>query len=495
MTNCLSHDLNLRKLSLDTSLFRRVYLVLISLEMIAFLDIISLILKSIVLIWGLFILVHNFFINKLAFKVRYKYILWSFLVLMIITSIVHTSIWFIPNIVIVYYTAICFFVFYGIYVQQSCEDTEKEMVFILKFFVYFGFIFGTLSILSLFMKQKIDFAGYYLGIYRNRLIGVYTNSNILAFSMIESIVACDILSDTYIKRKYKLKNMQNWKLFLFCIISCVCLFLSDSNASFVFLLVYFTIRFFCSTFFKSRARYVTKFIKSILMTLGFGIIMMSASFGVRDICQNYMSEVISGVHRHEGALKRKFETRSINIIASKGKEISREEYENSSAEDKYIADFHIGREHYEVSSGRITLFKQGLEIFKHNPWLGIGRANLGLYSKKYLKNGLIHPDLHNGYLTILVSCGIIGFLIFLVFSILVALDVCKYLFICTESDMFNTFSKLFSILVAYCSYCLFEKAILFDMTFMVGFFWSMLGYTMSYVYNKNYFDYKKLSIE
>lgn len=490
MINCLSNRIDLRKLSLDTSLFRKVYLILISLEMIAFLDVISLILKSIVLIWGLFILVHNFFINKLAFKVRYKYILWSFLILMIITSVVHISIWFIPNLVITYYTAVCFFIFYGIYIQQSREDTEKEMIFILKFFIYFGFIFGTLSILSLFMKQKIDLVGYYLGIYRNRLIGVYTNSNILAFSMIESIVACDILSDSYIREKYKLKNMQNWKLLLCCIISCICLFLSDSNASFVFLIVYFTIRFFCNTFFKNRDKYITKLIKSILMTLGFGILIMSASFGVRDACQNYMSEVISDVHKHENALKRKFETRSVNIIESKSKEISKEEYENSSAEDKYIADFHIGRENYEVSSGRITLFKQGLEIFKHNPWIGIGRANLGLYSKKYLKNGLIHPDLHNGYLTILVSCGIIGFVIFAVFSVLIALDICKHLFICANDDSFKVFSKLFSILVAYCGYCLFEKAILFDMTFMVGFFWSMLGYTISYVYNKNYFNSK-----
>lgn len=490
MNNYSLRNLDIQKLSLDTSLFRKVYLILISLEMIAFLDIISLALKSLVLIWGLFILVHNFFIQKLAFKVRYKYILWSFLVSMIITSIVHTSIWFVPNLVITYYTAICFFIFYGIYVQQSHEETEKEMVFILKFYIHFGLIFGAFSILALFMKQKIDFAGYYLGIYRNRLIGVYTNSNILAFSMIESIVACDMLSDTYIRDKFKLKNVQSWKLFLCSIISCVCLFLSDSNASFVFFIVYFTIRVFCNMFFKSKNRYITKLIKSILITLGFGIIMMSAAFGVRDACQNYMSEVINDVHKHEDMVKRKFESRSVNIIESKSKDITEEEYENSTPEDKYIADFHIGREHYEVSSGRITLFKQGIEIFKHNPWIGIGRANLGLYSKKYLKDGLVHPDLHNGYLTILVSCGIIGFSIFIVFSVLVALDVCKYLFICENNDSFSLFSKLFSVLVAYCGYCLFEKAILFDMTFMVGFFWSMLGYTMSYVYNRNYFDMK-----
>ena len=49
---------------LDSSLFRKAYLITLSFEMIAFLDIISLAIKSIILCWGLFILIHDFFIEK-----------------------------------------------------------------------------------------------------------------------------------------------------------------------------------------------------------------------------------------------------------------------------------------------------------------------------------------------------------------------------------------------------------------------------------------------
>ena len=113
----------------------------------------------------------------------------------------------------------------------------------------------------------------------------------------------------------------------------------------------------------------------------------------------------------------------------------------------------------------------------------MGRANLSLYGKKYLKNGLIHSDLHNGYLTILVCYGVLGFGIFAIITFVVALDVCKHLFKSTNKSYFGAFIRLFSALVAYCGYCLFEKSIIFDMTFMVGFFWIILGYAMAYIKN------------
>lgn len=478
-------ELKLRELSLDTSLFRKCYIFLITFEMLAFVDIISLILKSLVLIWGVFLIVHNFFIEGLAFKVRYKYILWSFLLLMIITSVVHMSIWFVPNLAITYYTAVCFFIFYGMYTEYSYEVLEKEMVFILKFFINFGLIFGTLSLLVLFCFQKTNFLGYNLGIFRNRLIGIYKNSNILAFSMIESIVACDILSDTYMVRKYKISNYKKWKVALCILINLICLFLSDSNASFVFLIIYATIRIFCNLFFKNYFQYPVRFLKSILITFGFCLVMMSVSFALRDSCQEYISILISDVHKYEDSLKQsQVYSEDLKINQESIPESKTEDSQiNADSQDNYIADFQIGRQDYEVSSGRITLFKQGIEIFRHHPYIGIGRANLGIYARKYFSNGLIHPDLHNGYLTILVSCGLIGFVIFMVFSFLVALDVCKSLLIAVGRDSFGVFCKLFSTLVAYCGYCLFEKAILFDMTFMVGFFWVMLGYTLSYISN------------
>ena len=234
-------------------------------------------------------------------------------------------------------------------------------------------------------------------------------------------------------------------------------------------------------FFKNKASYGIKFIKSMVFIIGFCVVSMSVSFALRDACQRFIGEAMSETSRQEILQEETNETGSsikesgITIV------VPTPEKAKGSSEEKKEEQFHIGREHYEVSSGRITLLKQGIEIFKHNPIMGIGRANLGLYAKMYLKDGLRHPDLHNGYLTILVCYGIVGFLIFAIFSFLVAVDVCKHMFECVNHNYFGVFTKLFSVLVGYCGYCLFEKAILFDVTFMVGFFWIMLGFTVSYM--------------
>ena len=475
----------------DASLFRKFFIIILSLEMLNFIDIISLALKCVIISWGVFILVHNYFIEKLAFKVKYKYILFCFLISMLITSIIHFSVWFVPNIVLILFTGICFFIFYGMYVSNSVESLESEMLFILKFFVYFAAVCGTISLALLLWKKEFTITqnyfgmtfNYNFGIFKNRFIGIYTNSNILGFSMIEAIVASDILSDSYLKDKYKEKIPNRTFLIFVQIISCLCLFLSDSNASFLFLIIYITIRVFCNMFFKNKWFYGFKFFKSVLITTGVCIVSMSVMFAFRNKSQvfieKFMNEIYTKESNSEQNKTKNTESQTnhngITIIVPDPETKSKNNQNTTSTE------LHIGREHYEVSSGRITLFKQGIKIFKHHPIMGISRANLNLYAKKYLPGGLIHPDLHNGYLTILVSYGIIGFMIFTVFSVLVAKDICKNMFYVINKNYFGIIMKLFSCLVSYCSYCLFEKAILFDMTFMVGFFWTILGYAIIYI--------------
>lgn len=464
----------LKQNMLDSSLFRKCYIITLSFEMIAFLNIISLAVKCLVLSWGLFILIHNFLIEKRAFNLDHKYLMWSFLVSMTLTSFVHFSMWFVPNLVLICYTALCFFVFYGMYSEQDVEKTEKEMIFILKFWIYFSVICGLLSLFVLIFKSDINLFGYNIGVYRNRLIGIYTNSNILAFSMIQSIVACDFLASSYISSRCKGKKI-SLRVLIFCVgINCICLFLSDSNASFLFLIIYCAIRVFCNLFFSREKIGGIHLFKSITIVMSFCLIMASGCFALRNLCQRYMSTAVNDIHRQEKFLKNKINNFDIvNPDTAVDSLIIPKEDDDP--------DMNIGRENYEVSSGRITLLKQGLEMFKHNPIIGIGRANLKLYSKKYLKNGLAHADLHNGYLTILVCYGMLGFTIFAIFSFVVALDICKHLFKSIHKSYFGVFIRLFSALVAYCGYCLFEKAILFDMTFMVGFFWLILGYAMVYV--------------
>ena len=105
---------------------------------------------------------------------------------------------------------------------------------------------------------------------------------------------------------------------------------------------------------------------------------------------------------------------------------------NDNEEESIEEAVEIGRDplsgSYDVSSGRITLLKQSLIMFKNHPFFGVGRGNIVEYGLREIPGGLRFSDFHNGYVTILVSWGTIGFIIFSSFALMLAIDMCKSLF-------------------------------------------------------------------
>ena len=78
-----------------------------------------------------------------------------------------------------------------------------------------------------------------------------------------------------------------------------------------------------------------------------------------------------------------------------------------------------GSELNQDSDIRLLLWKSGFEIFKENPWFGVGTGDISEeLLKKYEKYGLDlannhHYNVHNQYLDIAIKFGIIGLAIFL----------------------------------------------------------------------------------
>lgn len=451
----------------DPSIFRIVYVITLSFEMIAFADILALPVRCLTLVWGAGVFIRNYVYYPRAFRMKYRQLLWIFIFIGALTSIVNMSPDFLPNLVFVYHTVICFFIFYGMCAERSHRRLEKEMVFIFTYFILFSTIFSIIALGIVLFRAQVNIGSYYLGIFRNRLIGVYTNSNLLAFSMVVSIVSCDIMSVKYLRNKFKDSILPSGVLLFCSAINFISLFLSDSNASFVFIVIYFTVRIFYKCFSGYNDFKAFNLSKGGLLLAVCCMIMMSGSFALRGACQDMLALFINDVHKVE------------ETVPDDAPEVT----SGQPAVENYMHDVKIGRENYDVSSGRITLLKQALRLFKVNPAIGIGRGNLVAYGQKYIDGGLIFSDIHNGYVTILVSYGILGLTVFLMFSIFVAADMCKYLFKGKYRSDAGIYSRLFSAVVAYCAYSLFEKAILSEITFMVVFFWLILGYAASYMDN------------
>ena len=97
--------------------------------------------------------------------------------------------------------------------------------------------------------------------------------------------------------------------------------------------------------------------------------------------------------------------------------------------------------------------------------------------------------MHNGFLTLLVSTGVIGFLLFAIFGLRFIISVSRVLFMRKNSFYSDdALPCIFSFLFAYLFYSVFEKALLYDISFTVILFWLMMGYASCYIKKYKHHD-------
>ena len=102
------------------------------------------------------------------------------------------------------------------------------------------------------------------------------------------------------------------------------------------------------------------------------------------------------------------------------------------------------------------------------------------FSKRYGDLAIFLVDFHNGYLTVLVCAGLVGFILLGIFLVRFFASTTRHV-LRDESLQQKAFPCLFSFLWAYMVYSLVEVTLLFNFMFAVVFFWLILGYTSCYL--------------
>lgn len=446
---------------IDESYFRLIYITCFLLSTLCFLEQVCRILIPCIMVWGFYFIWKRFTSPHKMRNTRFHVSLLLFLLAGIFTTFLNYKDNFDGNLSMIYHAAICFFLLYGLHASGTKEEQSAEMYLIFHILTVFINIFAFAGLLFLLVFVRLDAWDYTIGLFDNRYTGFYTHPNIAAFTSVIGIIGSHLLCCKKGKQKEKYQ-LSRWFCFSGIFINMLTIWLADSNASFVYVCLYF---FFFYIFYKdigSQKKPLT--LRTITRIFLIFTLFVLGSYGLRIASQNTVRNVLGAMHR----------TTSVD---------STELTESSSVFPPMTEEIEIGRRNQsDISSGRLDSYKKALLLLQFKPLFGMGKENIIPYGDTYLYEGFLFFDLHNGYLTILLSCGIVGFYLFAVF-LFQLLRKSFYLWKKLpeiDREEKKILALFLSSLLGYGAYAMFERTLLFDITFMVIIFWVMLGYFMSY---------------
>ena len=455
----------------DSSLFRKLYIADLFFCNIAFLQIPAYVLLVFLFIWGVGLVIYNQRVNNTFFKLRFGLWVGAFLIFSLLSIIINFSATIIYSLIMLLHILVCFFVFYGMH-TESDFDFRSELYSIARFIVYVTTVANIIGIICLMFGITFEWYWIKFTIYENRFTGVYVNPNLLGFVSVVSIVCCHMLYKEKLMKSVNQPRVSKIWIFTCVATNLFSLILCDSNASLVLALAYAIVYIIYIFFADKTGLSASKIILKIIALAVVGAFLVSSALMLRTICQTGFSVVLS-------------KTNSIISVIMGDDDISSgiSSTENNTTEEK--KDVTFGHENKNIDSGRFKLWKESINLFKISPIIGISNGNIVFYSEEY-SNGVLNysyhkSDLHNGYLTILVSTGMIGFLLFGIFGFRFAKHSAQHLFLQKKTFRNDVYPCLFAFLFAYLIYAMFEKALLYDISFMVMWFWLMMGYMSCYI--------------
>lgn len=436
----------------DTSFYRKCYLICLFFCNISFVQILSYIAVPILFVWGVVLVFSNERKYHNFYQMRYGIWIAAFIFCTSITSIFYIFDNFLYNVIMVFHVAICFFIFYGMHTEKNVNH-DGELYSLCRFIIYATTICGLAGMLCLMGGVSFEVLWIKFVIYENRFTGVYYNPNILGFCSVVALFCCHMmLKEDFIKRSGQDRVSVIW-IGACVMTNLISLFLCDSNASLVLCMCYIVF-IVGGKFLLAEEKMSTKRIvqKAVAIAVAGAVIVTSLYF-VRQFCQTGFSVMmVQSAELQQGTL-------------------TEEEVQN-------IATF--THTNPNLDSGRVRLIKNSAALFLKYPVLGIGKGNLVEYSQRYIENSALNysmnfSDLHNGFLTLLTSSGILGFALFAVFGLRFAKHTFQILLKNKEKLRDTAFPCQVAFICAYLVYACFERALLYDVSFMVLFFWQIMG--------------------
>lgn len=296
--------------------------------------------------------------------------------------------------------------------DMTRKDMETELTWLSISYIIYCTVANCVSLSMLVwgrMYDYIDPIGVAHGIgYRwERLWGVYDDPN---HGATISAIAIFLLLYLYGKTK---KLWQKILIVICGVIQYAYIVFSDSRTGLVCVLAGIIFYAFFQLIKQKQLRW-----KKTLFFVGIFIIIIAGDFGLKVAYVSYddmvkvqevqkQSIAQEEIDRKEG---QKTENKSNAKINSKTNEQS----------DKNVVEDRKQDLKRDYSSGRVALWKDGLNIVKTSPLFGVGFRNMSGYAQKHFENsymvknlyGVHYDSMHNLEMDVLVGQGIIGIILF-----------------------------------------------------------------------------------
>lgn len=459
----------LKKTLLDTSLFRRSYIICLFCGNISFVLIPAYVVLIFLFLWGLFLLVYNEVKHHTVLKTRYGAWLLGFVVTSLVTVTIHLAdsvLYNVYNLIMVLHVAMCFFIFYSVHTEKHL-NFRRELYSVCKFIVYTTTVLGIAGLVFLMAEISFEVLWQKFIVFDNRFDGMFINPNQTGFIAVVGIFCSHmLLKKDFIAISGRERVSRIW--IGSCVaVNAISLLLCDSNGAMV-LMIGYAVFFVIYKMFGSESRFTLRQIvtKSAACLLA-GVVIIASLFFVRNITQAGFVQIMKTTNP---------------VVISNG-------ITEMIVEEEAIVTFE--HENKNLDSGRFKLWEQAAKMFLKHPILGIGKGNIYEYGNRMFEDGIrfsksygilapILTDFHNGYITILICSGVVGLVLFCIFGLRFFKHITMHVFR-DDSLKESVLPCMYSFLCAYAIYSFIEVGLLFNVNFMVLFFWLILGYTSCFL--------------
>ncbi|MDT2820800.1 O-antigen ligase family protein [Enterococcus devriesei] len=425
-------------------------------------------------IWGVLIVLYEFFIRRTLFKMRYASLLILAILSFCITVVLNRSYFLIPSIYNLGYLLISLVV---IFPSDDTQTTETKKSKIYNFNLIFIFVVFTAATVSII--QFLLLISYHVptgtpgllarqGFLEHRLFGIYTSPNVGAIFGYCSIILS--LLNVFFKKMSKPMT-----LFLISnfIIQILYLIISSSRGGQLVILSFLILFVLLFLIPKFRDNFSDVVKINNKWTIGITVLLLLL-LSIGSSCAKNLLSIVPTVIDKE-----------IAAVDKKDKEVIDQE--------KVVLEH--SPEDAELSAGRFTIWKAAIKSVEQSPVFGFGETDFyGNSDGTFLNNKKLttldknelkraHGNMHNGYLQVLVSSGIVGFFSIYIFYAFNVLSLLKQFFVAKRFQKKSDFLILGIILIFMITLFvdeMVEAHLLFNKRDVISIiFWYYLGYLSS----------------